>query len=74
MPTVSRLANRGLVIAVVVFVRGVHDLVLAPPHEQFAVTITKAVNDVLFIVACWSCCGRPCPGWKEAAFSFSRSW
>ena len=39
-----------LVIAVVVFVRGVHDLVLAPPHEQFAVTITKAVNDVLFIV------------------------
>ena len=50
MPTVSRLANRGLVIAVVVFVRGVHDLVLAPPHEQFAVTITKAVNDVLFIV------------------------
>jgi phosphate-starvation-inducible protein E len=50
MPTVSRLANRGLVIAVVVFVRGVHALVLAPPHEQFAVTITKAVNDVLFIV------------------------
>ena len=39
-----------LVIAVIVFVRGVHDLVLAPPHEQFAVTITKAVNDVLFIV------------------------
>ena len=39
-----------LVIAVVVFVCGVHDLVLAPPHEQFAVTITKAVNDVLFIV------------------------
>jgi uncharacterized membrane protein (DUF373 family) len=38
------------VIAVVVFVGGVHDLVLAPPHEQFAVTITKAVNDVLFIV------------------------
>jgi uncharacterized membrane protein (DUF373 family) len=39
-----------LVIAVIVFVRGVHDLVLAAPHEQFAVTITKAVNDVLFIV------------------------
>ena len=39
-----------LAIAVVVFARGVHDLVLAPPHEQFAVTITKAVNDVLFIV------------------------
>jgi uncharacterized membrane protein (DUF373 family) len=39
-----------LVIAVVVFVRGVHDLALAPPHQQFAVTITKAVNDVLFIV------------------------
>ena len=30
-----------LVIAVVVFVRGVHNLVLAPPHEQFVVTITK---------------------------------
>jgi uncharacterized membrane protein (DUF373 family) len=39
-----------LVIAVVVFGRGVHDLALAPAHEQFAVTITKAVNDVLFIV------------------------
>jgi uncharacterized membrane protein (DUF373 family) len=39
-----------LVIAVVVFARGVHDLVLAPTREQFAVTITKAVNNVLFIV------------------------
>ncbi len=39
-----------VVIAVVVFVRGVHDLVLAPAHEQFAVTVTRAVNGVLFIV------------------------
>jgi uncharacterized membrane protein (DUF373 family) len=39
-----------LVIAVVVFVRSVQDLVLAPSREQFAVTITKAVNNVLFIV------------------------
>jgi len=39
-----------LVIAVVVFVRGVHDFVVAPPSEPFAVTITRAVNDVLFIV------------------------
>ena len=39
-----------VVIAVVVFVRGVHDLVLAPHGEQFAVTITRGVNDALFIV------------------------
>ncbi len=39
-----------VVIAVVVFVRGVHDLVLAPHGEPFAVTITRAVNSVLFIV------------------------
>jgi uncharacterized membrane protein (DUF373 family) len=39
-----------LVIAVVVFVRGVHDFVVAPPSEPFAVTITRTVNDVLFIV------------------------
>jgi uncharacterized membrane protein (DUF373 family) len=39
-----------LAIAVVVFVRGVHDLILAPPREPFAVTITRAVNAVLFIV------------------------
>jgi uncharacterized membrane protein (DUF373 family) len=39
-----------LAIAVVVFVRGVHGLVLAPPREPFAVTITRAVNAVLFIV------------------------
>jgi uncharacterized membrane protein (DUF373 family) len=39
-----------LAIAVVVFVPGVHDLVLAPPREPFAVTITRAVNAVLFIV------------------------
>jgi len=39
-----------VVIAVVVFARGVHDLVLAPRGEQFAVTITQAVNSALFIV------------------------
>ena len=39
-----------VVIAVVVFARGGHDLVLAPRGEQFAVTITWAVNSALFIV------------------------
>lgn len=39
-----------IVIAVVVFVRGVHDFVFAPPQEQFAVTITGGVNNALFIV------------------------
>jgi uncharacterized membrane protein (DUF373 family) len=39
-----------VVIAVVVFARGLHDLVLAPRGEQFAVTITRAVNSTLFIV------------------------
>lgn len=37
-------------IAIAVFARGIHDLVLAPAREQFAVTITRAVNNVLFIV------------------------
>jgi hypothetical protein len=39
-----------VVIAVVVFARGGHYLVLAPRGEQFAVTITRAVNSALFIV------------------------
>ena len=39
-----------VVIAVWVFARGVHDLVLAPPAEQFAITVTRAVNSALFIV------------------------
>jgi uncharacterized membrane protein (DUF373 family) len=39
-----------LVIAVVVFIQGVQDLVVAPPQQQFAVTITRAVNSALFIV------------------------
>jgi uncharacterized membrane protein (DUF373 family) len=39
-----------IVIAVVVFVRGVHDFIFAPPQEQFAVTITGGVNNALFIV------------------------
>jgi len=39
-----------VVIAVVVFARCGHDLVLAPRGEQFAVTITRAVNSALFIV------------------------
>jgi hypothetical protein len=33
-----------------VFVRGLQDLVLAPAHEAFQVTVTRAVNSVLFIV------------------------
>jgi uncharacterized membrane protein (DUF373 family) len=40
-----------LVIAVIVFVRGVHDLVAAPSSSRFTVTtITRAVNSALFIV------------------------
>jgi uncharacterized membrane protein (DUF373 family) len=39
-----------LVIAVVVFARGLHDAVRPPAGEEFAVTVTKAVNSVLFIV------------------------
>jgi uncharacterized membrane protein (DUF373 family) len=40
-----------LVITVVVFVLGVHDLVVAPHGTRFAVTtITRAVNSALFIV------------------------
>lgn len=39
-----------LVISVVVFARGVQDLALAPAHEAFQVTVTRAVNSVLFIV------------------------
>jgi uncharacterized membrane protein (DUF373 family) len=39
-----------LVIAVYAFVRGVYDTVAQPPDEAFAVTVTRAVNGVLFIV------------------------
>jgi uncharacterized membrane protein (DUF373 family) len=39
-----------LAIAVVVFVRRLHDLVVAPPREELAVTVTRSVNGVLFIV------------------------
>lgn len=50
-----RILERGemvlfIAIAIAVFVRGVHDLLLAPAHEEFAVTVTRAVNSVLFIV------------------------
>jgi hypothetical protein len=38
------IALTSMVIAVVEFARGVHDLVLAPPHEQFAVTVTRGVS------------------------------
>lgn len=44
------LAVALVAMAVAVFVRGVYDLVLAPPSAPFAVTITHAVNNVLFIV------------------------
>jgi hypothetical protein len=40
-----------LVIGVIVFVRGARELVAAPPQEPFAVTVTRAVNSVLFIVS-----------------------
>ena len=39
-----------MAIGVIVFVRGVRELVAAPPQEPFAVTVTRAVNSVLFIV------------------------
>ena len=39
-----------LAIAVWVFVRGIHDLVVIPHGEPFAVTIIRAVNSALFIV------------------------
>jgi uncharacterized membrane protein (DUF373 family) len=39
-----------VIIAVVVFVRGAQDLVLASAPEPVAVTVTRAVNSVLFIV------------------------
>jgi hypothetical protein len=45
---ISRLAL--LLIAVTQFVRGAADLVLGPAHQDFAVTATRAVNSVLFIV------------------------
>jgi uncharacterized membrane protein (DUF373 family) len=48
--TFMAIAVSLVAIALWVFVRGVHDLVTAPPREQFAVTITRAVNSVLFIV------------------------
>jgi uncharacterized membrane protein (DUF373 family) len=46
--TFMAIAVALIVIAVVVFVRGVHALVLVPHGEQFAVTITRGVNDALF--------------------------
>jgi uncharacterized membrane protein (DUF373 family) len=39
-----------LAIAVWVFVREVHDIVVVPPREPIAVTVTRAVNSALFIV------------------------
>ena len=39
-----------VVVAVIVFVRGAHDLVLAWSAAPFAVTVTRAVNSALFIV------------------------
>jgi uncharacterized membrane protein (DUF373 family) len=44
------IATALLVIAVLVFVRGVQELVTSPAGEPFAVTITRAVNSALFIV------------------------
>jgi uncharacterized membrane protein (DUF373 family) len=39
-----------VVIAVIVFVRAAHDLIAATVPVPFAVAITRAVNDALFIV------------------------
>jgi uncharacterized membrane protein (DUF373 family) len=39
-----------LMIAAIVLVRGVRDFVYTPPPEPFAVTVTRAVNALLFIV------------------------
>jgi hypothetical protein len=38
-------------IAIVVLVRDIDQLVQAPAGEPFAVTVTRAVNSVLFTVA-----------------------
>jgi uncharacterized membrane protein (DUF373 family) len=48
--TFMAIAVALLVVAVAVFGRGVHDLILAPTGEPFAITITRGVNSVLFIV------------------------
>jgi uncharacterized membrane protein (DUF373 family) len=48
--TFMAIAVALLAIAIVVFVSGIRDLVVAPPSEPFAVTITRAVNSALFIV------------------------
>jgi uncharacterized membrane protein (DUF373 family) len=48
--TFMAVATALMVIAVYVFVRGVHDLIVAPSQEPFAVTVTRAVNSALFIV------------------------
>ena len=39
-----------LAICVWVFVREIHDVVVVPPTEPLAVTVTRAVNSALFIV------------------------
>src|SRR5258708_37310839 len=48
--TFMAIAVALVVIAVAVFVPGVHDRVLVPHGEQFAVTITTSVNHALIIV------------------------
>jgi hypothetical protein len=55
-PSTLRIMERGemvlfIAVAIAMFVRGVHDLLLAPAQEDFAVTVTRAVNSVLFIRA-----------------------
>lgn len=48
--TFMAIAVALVVVSITVFARGIHDLLLAPHGEPFAVTITRAVNDALFIV------------------------
>jgi len=38
------------IIGFIVFVRGVRELALAPSQEPFALTVTRSVNSVLFVV------------------------
>jgi hypothetical protein len=63
-----------LAIAVVVFVRGVHDLVTAPAGEPLAVTVTRAVNNVLFIVVVLELVRTIVGRLEGGGSSCSRSW
>jgi hypothetical protein len=63
-----------MTIAVVVFVRGLHDLVLPAAREPFQVTVTRAVNSVLFIVVVLELLRTIVGRWRAADSSSSHSW